>query len=356
MKKILLSLFSMAMTISCLHAQTITEFHYDDMGADANEFVEVIVPADGCTYTIEFYNGSNGDLYATETVPTCTTPTTDICGSGTDGCIFAVYKSGIQNGDPDGFALIQNCAGVVAIIELLSYEGTFTPDEGVASGMLTTDVGVAESNATTEDFSSITVTAGVGEITTIATPGACPDGPLAITLTNFEVKSNDGSVMLEWSTENEINNDYFVVEHSLDGRNFSELEMIEGAGTTSEKSAYDYKHEDVINGMHYYRLKQVDFDGRFSLTAIQSVEVKSSTTVAVYPTAVANDLKVTLSENLTTDAPINIFDITGQLVLETIISVDNNTKDIDVTSLIPGTYFLILNLDGDNHTTKFMKL
>ena len=341
--------------MSCLHAQTITEFHYDNNGDDVDEFVEVIVPSDGCTYTIEFVNGNNGAVYATVPVPACTAPVADICGTGASGCIFAIPQVGIQNGAPDGFALVQDCGGTIAVIEFLSYEGTLTATQGSADGLTSTNVGVSESSSTLVG-SSITVTAGVGEVTPIATPGACPDVPLAITLTDFDANSVDGSVMLEWSTQNETSNDFFAIEHSYDGREFNELKTVAGAGTTSEKTSYEFLHENVVAGMHYYRLKQVDFDGLFSYTHVKSIDVKSSNTVSILPTLVSNEMKVRLSENLNNDTPINIFDITGQMVLETMINKDNNNMDIDVTALTSGTYFLILNIDGEISSTKFMKL
>ncbi len=355
MKKILLSLFSVAMVFTCLHAQTITEFHYDNAGADVDEFVEVIIPADGCSYSLEFYNGSNGTEYNTVAVPACTSPTMDICGSGSAGCIIAIPVTGIQNGGSDGFALVQDCGGTITVIEFLSYEGTLTPVEGAASGMLSTDVGASETSNTPVG-SSITVTNGVGEVTPIATPGDCPDAPLSVSLSNFAVTSVAGSVLLEWSTENEINNNFFSIQHSVDGRNFSELITVEGAGTTSTKSVYNYAHKDVVSGVNYYRLEQVDFDGRSSFTEIKSITIKSSNAVTVLPTLVAQDLNIRLAENLTIDTPINVFDITGQLVLESVINKDNNSQQIDAAELTSGTYFLILNVDGEIHSTKFMKL
>ena len=359
MKKILLSLICLAMAFSGLQAQMITEFHYDNStSGDPGEFIEVVIPADGCDYTVEFYSGStatNGTMYGMVAVPACTVSTPDICGTGVTGCITAIPYSGIQNGARDGFALVQNCAGTVTVIEFLSYEGTMTAGEGAAVGLTSVDVGVNETNSTPEG-SSISLIDGAWEITPDATPGDCPPVSLAITLTNFDATSIDGAVMLEWSTENETNNDFFSIEHSVDGRDFTELNTIVGAGTSAEKLNYEYKHADAVSGINYYRLKQVDFDGRYSYTDVKSVDVKSTNTISVLPTLVSNEMKVRLSENLKDDAQINIYDITGQLVVETLMNRDNNNLDLNVSSLNSGTYFLILNIGGDIHSTKFMKL
>ena len=123
----------------------INEFHYDDAGADAGEFVEIAGPAgtDLTGWTVELYNGSNGDLYGTIGL----TGTIDDEGAGFGALSFD--QSGIQNGSPDGLALID---GGGAVVQFLSYEGSFTADAdngGVAgaAGATSTDVGVAEAGS-----------------------------------------------------------------------------------------------------------------------------------------------------------------------------------------------------------------
>ncbi|MEN8239216.1 MAG: hypothetical protein ABFR53_08455, partial [Actinomycetota bacterium] len=119
----------------------ISELHYDNAGSDAGEFVEVTGDAGGdlTGWTIEKYNGNGGASYGT------------IALSGTiddeDGSQGAVafFEAGIQNGSPDGLALVDP-GGVV--IEFLSYEGSFTAVGGPADGMTSTDIGVSESSST----------------------------------------------------------------------------------------------------------------------------------------------------------------------------------------------------------------
>jgi subtilisin-like proprotein convertase family protein len=112
----------------------INEFHYDNTGGDVGEFIEVA--GIGCTdltgYTLELYNGSNGTIYNT-TILGGEVPDE---GDGFGAVSFPI--SGIQNGAPDGIALVQNGN----VIQFLSYEGTFTATNGTASGMTSTDVGV----------------------------------------------------------------------------------------------------------------------------------------------------------------------------------------------------------------------
>ena len=115
----------------------LSEIHYDNTGADAGEFVEVTGDAgtDLTGWSIELYNGNDGARYATIAL----SGTIDDESGGRGALSFA--QAGIQNGAPDGFALIDNNGNV---IEFLSYEGSFAATSGTALGLTSTDIGVAE--------------------------------------------------------------------------------------------------------------------------------------------------------------------------------------------------------------------
>ena len=119
----------------------ISEIHYDNDGADADEFVEVHLPA-GTSSTgmeIALYNGSNGAPYGgTIALPAVT-------AAGDAPAVAVVATPGIQNGGPDGIALL-NADGTVR--EFLSYEGAFTAVGGLADGMTSIDIGVEEATST----------------------------------------------------------------------------------------------------------------------------------------------------------------------------------------------------------------
>ncbi len=119
----------------------IAEIHYDNDGTDVGEFIEVQLPA-GTTsagLSVVLYNGSNGQSYSTRVLPLVTAPA--------DGPAVAVLDypaNGIQNGAPDGMALV---TAEGAVLEFLSYEGTLTATNGPAAGTTSTDIGVAEAGS-----------------------------------------------------------------------------------------------------------------------------------------------------------------------------------------------------------------
>ncbi|HKQ46479.1 MAG TPA: endonuclease [Phycisphaerae bacterium] len=120
----------------------INEFHYDNNGTDTGEFVEVAGPAGTSLsgWRLIGYNGSGGATYATVSL-SGTIPDQQDC-LGTLGFAF----TGLQNGSPDGIALVD---AANAVVQFLSYEGSFTATDGPASGMLSVDVGVSESSTST---------------------------------------------------------------------------------------------------------------------------------------------------------------------------------------------------------------
>ncbi len=117
----------------------INEIHYDDAGTDAGEGVEIAGAAgtDLTGYSLVFYNGNGGGVYATQTL-------SGVIGDQDDGygtLAFAGPAGGIQNGSPDGIALVGPGGSVV---QFLSYEGPMTATAGAAAGMTSIDIGVSE--------------------------------------------------------------------------------------------------------------------------------------------------------------------------------------------------------------------
>jgi DNA/RNA endonuclease G (NUC1) len=162
-----------------------SEIHYDNASTDAGEAIEISGPAgtDVTGWTILLYNGSNGTVYDTKTLSGTIPATCDA-----RGVIVTNYAvNGIQNGDPDGMALVDNAG---AVIEFLSYEGTLTAVEGAANGLTSVDIGVAEKGTDAAGMSLARKADGTWSAPAASTFGACNDnegvvaGPLAkITVT-----------------------------------------------------------------------------------------------------------------------------------------------------------------------------
>jgi hypothetical protein len=127
------------------HAASVffNEIHYDNTGIDTGEAIEITgqAGADLTGWSILLYNGNGGALYNTTSLSGIIMDQQN--GFGT--LSFSYPVNGIQNGAPDGLALIDSTNNV---IQFLSYEGSFTAVEGLANGLTSTNIGVTESSST----------------------------------------------------------------------------------------------------------------------------------------------------------------------------------------------------------------
>ena len=128
------------------------ELHYDNDGTDTGEAVEIVGPAgtDLTGWSVVRYNGNGGATYTSPAADSGLSGPLADAGNGYGFATVSYPANGLQNGSPDGLALV-NAAGEV--VQFLSYEGTFTAVGGPADGLTSTDIGVAEGSSTPAGFS-----------------------------------------------------------------------------------------------------------------------------------------------------------------------------------------------------------
>lgn len=181
--------------------------------------------------------------------------------------------------------------------------------------------------------------------------GTCT--PLPIELTNFDAEKVNRTVELNWTTETEIDNDYFELERSTDSRQFTSIKTIAGAGNSSTSIHYYYIDEQPFAGINYYRLKQIDFDGQFSYSEIISVDMTRSTKFisGVYPNPVDEELTILFEtdDQEAFEVTYDLFSVSGKRLKQGIIS--SNAPKLDCSDLGKGVYFLKMNkvIDGNTY-------
>jgi hypothetical protein len=142
------------------------------------------------------------------------------------------------------------------------------------------------------------------------------NAPLPVELLSFSAETNDeGNVDLYWETSSERNNDYFAVQRSEDGVNFSEIGRVAGSGTSQTVNGYSYTDTDPLSGRSYYRLKQVDFDGVYKLSDILRVDMTGGIRLTAFPNPVKSD-KFLLDFHARLESPtyISLHDRTGRII------------------------------------------
>ncbi len=143
--------------------------------------------------------------------------------------------------------------------------------------------------------------------------------PFPIELGDFYGEKFQDEVQLSWLTMSEINNDYFVVERSIDGQAFEAIGEIVGAGTTEDMQIYSFTDRDLRIGTHQYRLRQVDFDGVTSYSPVIKISIEAtdlSTMAVIYPNQTPDVYNLLLKDSRHSHH-LTIFDLQGRILLDT---------------------------------------
>jgi len=172
------------------------------------------------------------------------------------------------------------------------------------------------------------------------TPGT---NSLPVKLVNFTASLTNNQTALNWTTASEINNKGFQVEKSNDGKNFSAITFVSGAGNTNRLMNYTYNDDNKLTA--FYRLKQIDFDGKFEYSNIVKVS-NDELLIDLNPNPFSDDI-VLSSPNKIVNA--EIIDMNGKTKIMEI--VNSNKVTINTSALSNGIYFIRVN-DGKKVITK----
>lgn len=166
-------------------------------------------------------------------------------------------------------------------------------------------------------------------------------GTVPVTFTSFDAKCGDKGTSLTWSTATEQNSDRFDVERSDNGVDWYKIGAVAAAGNSNANRNYQYL--DLKGGSAYYRLRQVDLDGRFTTTNVRRTTCKTGEfDVVIYPVPAKDNLTVVIKSDKAVRTDLRILDMTGKVVriIPTQISSGNNTININVSQLSSGQYIL----------------
>jgi hypothetical protein len=177
--------------------------------------------------------------------------------------------------------------------------------------------------------------------------------PLPVTWLYFKAKLVNYQTNLEWKVAQELNNDHFDIERSADGNEFSFLKKVNSLGNSSTPRTYSEVDPFPFNGVTYYRLKQVDIDGKFDYSNIVFVKKGSSITYKLFPNPVSDIMVLERYGEKSHPSVISITDATGKIVQTG--SIGGSQQQINVSRLAEGTYFLKVESQGEKVILPFVK-
>lgn len=178
---------------------------------------------------------------------------------------------------------------------------------------------------------------------------------LPVEFTAFSVKAIDCSALLEWQTGMEQNNAHFLIERSSDGMRFETIGTVSSKGNGNSLQSYSFRDGTPLN-TSYYRVTQVDFDGKYQSTMVKMIRIVCNETqgIKTYPNPVINDLTINIGKAA---KQVNIISLAGKTVLSHIPSLPGaGAFRMTLAGVPAGLYIMqVIYKDGSVDTQKILK-
>ena len=218
--------------------------------------------------------------------------------------------------------------------------GPSTIDLNFGTQTINVGMGVSSTNATTTSTAMFMITDN-----TI---------PLPVELLNFTANNvNNSYVSLDWKTSMEENNDYFEVERSGNLTGFGPVIRVKSLGNSTTPQTYSTRDDAPIKGINYYRLKQVDLDGRITYSDTQKVKFGVDVAPVIYPNPVSTLFTAVSGKELIRE--IVIYDAQGRAVQFVMGNSTDEDLKVNVSLLSKGVYILKVKTDSQNYQFKMIK-
>lgn len=229
---------------------------------------------------------------------------------------------------------------------------TITPGSP-SSQLVNIEVNLPSTPATFGSDYSITATfvtgfSGFG----VGNPGVAA---LPITLLSFDGRKNNKVVDLTWETSYEFNNSHFEIETAKQVNNFYKIGTVNSKGNSSLNQTYNYTDILLVAGVNYYRLKQVDIDGRFTYSKTIAVNFdEPGKSFTIYPNPAKEKLTISFSEPQQ-NVNIRIISSDGKEIRKEAVSSVLRNYEVAIEKLSPGSYFIEIRIAGIKNVVQFVK-
>src|SRR5690606_21874352 len=175
--------------------------------------------------------------------------------------------------------------------------------------------------------------------------------PLPVKLISFKANVAGHDVHLNWSTSTESNNKGFNIQRSLDGRSWQTIGFVDGAGNSTVTNHYAYSDKNLEDGRYYFRLMQVDFDGQFEYSPVETANIFNANSYLLkqnVPNPVKESTIIQFIIPTKTKASLSIFDTHGRLIkmlVNETLPAGTHQAVVKRESLSAGIYYYKLQTD-----------
>ena len=185
-------------------------------------------------------------------------------------------------------------------------------------------------------------------LTTIVPFSATTVLPLSWSYIKAELQNKNG--LVSWGTTSEINAKEFVIEYSTNSINFKPIGTQLAAGNSSTNNDYTYTHVNLPAGINYYRIKQIDNDGRFTYSAIVTLVNKNGLKNNILAPNPASNYSMLILNKPAKNTILYIYNNAGQLMKKNTINNGLEFCYLDVSTFAKGKYLVEINNNGNKET------
>lgn len=179
---------------------------------------------------------------------------------------------------------------------------------------------------------------------------------LPVRLTNFTATATGAAALLKWKISQEVNSARFDVERSSDALIFTKIGSVNAAGNSNVALEYNFTDNAPLTGLNYYRIKQVDADGKFVYTPARVLNFANidAKNVSYFPNPTSGTLYVELPASVRLEtASVNIFNAAGAVVYQQKLPPGSqHIISINMQKFAKGTYFIQIKTESVNNTQR----
>jgi uncharacterized repeat protein (TIGR01451 family) len=364
--------------------------YFEFCTAPGTYYVEVVMPPQGLVLAVPFVGGSNVDSDINNANGVGTTNSFNIINGQSKCDLGAGYypmatvgnlvwrddnSNGVQESNEPRLAnvmveafdindvkIAETYTDVLGIYEIdylqkQSYYLRFTPDASLSATI---------PNNSNEDFDSdIDHTNGLNTTKMISfapgdevinVDGGFAFGVLPVEWINIDVEQKDKAHLVSWEVASERNIDIYEIERSINGiSDFENIGKLNFKTPIANTNIYTYLDIDIKkDGIYYYRIKQVDLDGKYSYSDIVKVLRNSDSSISIYPNPCVSSFNVLTNVIVDDEVTVLILDNTGRLIKT--INQDGSNMTYDVSDLEAGYYTIKLELNNVVYQQKLIKI